>query len=190
MVDRSRTQPFAAWRAVVVGSVVVLAIVLAAAWLAAREPATTPGAPAQDCGPPCEGPGSLRGYNAGTLGVVLRAAVWIEAVEAHLAAQRAALAPPAPARSQGRGAPTTDSAWAACTREHESGGDYGIATGNGYFGAYQFVPSTWDSTAADAGRPDLVGVLPSNASPADQDAMALHLYGGGAGAGHWGGRCQ
>jgi muramidase (phage lysozyme) len=62
-------------------------------------------------------------------------------------------------------------------RQHESGGRYNINTGNGYYGAYQFLPSTWNATASRAGRNDLVGVLPSNASPADQDAMAAHLYG-------------
>ena len=64
----------------------------------------------------------------------------------------------------------------ACVRQHESGGRYNINTGNGYYGAYQFLPSTWNSTAQRAGRSDLVGVLPSNASPADQDAMAQALY--------------
>jgi hypothetical protein len=64
----------------------------------------------------------------------------------------------------------------ACVRQHESGGRYNINTGNGYYGAYQFLPSTWNATAQRAGRSDLVGVLPSNASPADQDAMAQALY--------------
>ena len=64
----------------------------------------------------------------------------------------------------------------ACVRQRESGGRYNINTGNGYYGAYQFLPSTWNGIAKRAGRPDLVGVLPSNASPADQDAMAQALY--------------
>jgi hypothetical protein len=64
----------------------------------------------------------------------------------------------------------------ACVRQKESGNRYSINTGNGYYGAYQFLPSTWNATAQRAGRPDLVGVLPSNASPADQDAMAQALY--------------
>ena len=45
-----------------------------------------------------------------------------------------------------------------------------------YYGAYQFLASTWNITARHAGRLDLVGVIPSNASPADQDAMAWSLY--------------
>ena len=42
-----------------------------------------------------------------------------------------------------------------------------------YRGAYQFTQSSWNLAASHAGRHDLVGVLPNQASPADQDAMAL-----------------
>ncbi len=50
-------------------------------------------------------------------------------------------------------------------------------SGNGrYHGAYQFSVATWDSTARSAGRPELVGVVPSQASAADQDSLALHLW--------------
>jgi hypothetical protein len=70
----------------------------------------------------------------------------------------------------------------------ESGGNYAINTGNGYYGAYQFLPSTWDSVASHAGRRDLVGVLPSSASPFDQDELAWSLY-QWQGKGPWGGRC-
>jgi hypothetical protein len=88
-------------------------------------------------------------------------------------APKAAPAPrPAPSQA-GHAGP---GGYLACVRQHESGGRYNINTGNGYYGAYQFLPSTWNATAKRAGRPDLVGVLPSNASPADQDAMALALY--------------
>lgn len=38
--------------------------------------------------------------------------------------------------------PLTDSAWARL-RHCESGGRYDINTGNGFYGAYQFVPSAW-----------------------------------------------
>lgn len=64
--------------------------------------------------------------------------------------------------------------WAAL-RQCESSGNYAIDTGNGYYGAYQFSQATWDWVASMV-RPDLVGVLPSDASPADQDAMAFALY--------------
>ena len=76
---------------------------------------------------------------------------------------------------------------AECTRAHE--GWYTANTGNGYYGAYQFLQPTWDNTVRAMGRLDLVGVRPSDASPADQDAAFWFLWSGGAGAGHWGGRC-
>jgi hypothetical protein len=79
----------------------------------------------------------------------------------------------------------------ACVRNRESGGDYTIHELSGASsaaGAYQFLPSTWDQTARDAGRPDLVGIDPAAASPADQDAMAEYLY-ATQGAAPWGGHC-
>jgi hypothetical protein len=76
-----------------------------------------------------------------------------------------------------------------CTRRIESGGNYRIVSPGGtYRGAYQFLPSTWNSVARSAGRPDLVGVDPATAVPHDQDFLALWLY-RHAGAGPWGGRC-
>jgi len=57
----------------------------------------------------------------------------------------------------------------------ESTNDYTINTGNGYYGAYQFSPVTWNFIA-ERFRPDLIGVLPHAASPADQDQMAQILY--------------
>ena len=77
--------------------------------------------------------------------------------------------------------PTPDQ-WLA-VRLCESGNDYTINTGNGYFGAYQFSPVTWDSIATRF-HPHLVGVSPNLATPADQDAMALSLY-QTAGRGQW-----
>lgn len=63
--------------------------------------------------------------------------------------------------------------WLLALRTCESGGNYSINTGNGFYGAYQFMPSTWNRTAAAIGRQDLVGVMPHVASPADQDAMVV-----------------
>lgn len=64
----------------------------------------------------------------------------------------------------------------ATIRTLESGGRYTIGpNGGGASGAYQFIRSTWNDTAARAGRPDLVGVGPWQASPADQDALARQL---------------
>ncbi|MEM7092662.1 MAG: transglycosylase family protein [Actinomycetota bacterium] len=76
----------------------------------------------------------------------------------------------------GDGQPPTAADWAAL-RNCESGGNYSIVSPNGlYHGAYQFSRATWDGVATSIGRPDLVGVPPSAASPADQDQMALALY--------------
>jgi hypothetical protein len=79
-----------------------------------------------------------------------------------------------------------------CTRAHESDGAGGYRAVNPsgtYRGAYQFSRSTWDSAARHAGRLDLVGVDPAAAAPADQDALALHLY-QWRGASPWLGRCS
>ncbi|MET3808568.1 hypothetical protein ABIB25_005597 [Nakamurella sp. UYEF19] len=53
-------------------------------------------------------------------------------------------------------------------RNCESGGNYAINTGNGYYGAYQFDLGTWRSVGGSG--------LPSDASPATQDALAYKLW--------------
>jgi hypothetical protein len=87
-----------------------------------------------------------------------------------------------------------------CIRTRES--DRGDRNGNGlhdagygaynpagpYMGAYQFLQSTWNSTANRAGRPELIGVPPHTASAYDQDDMAWSLY-QRSGSGPWGGSC-
>lgn len=65
--------------------------------------------------------------------------------------------------------------WAAL-RECESGNTYTKNTGNGYYGAYQFSLSTWQSMGGSG--------LPSDAPPAEQDARAQALY-DVSGAGPW-----
>lgn len=96
---------------------------------------------------------------------------------------------PAPSGGGGGGAPSSSNAFLACVRHRESRGNYTVVNPAGpWYGAYQFLASTWNVTARHAGRLDLVGVIPSQASPADQDAMAWHLY-QWQGAGPWGGHC-
>lgn len=90
------------------------------------------------------------------------------------------LAAPPPAIAQDGISPTG----LAELRQCESGGDYSIDTGNGYFGAYQFWPPTWDAVVAEMGRPEWVGVLPSLAPPEVQDTAAIWLWYTG-GPGHW-----
>jgi len=65
--------------------------------------------------------------------------------------------------------------WLSELRDCESGSTYTRNTGNGFYGAYQFMISTWDRIAvrADVNRPDLVGVRPDLASPSDQDYMIV-----------------
>jgi hypothetical protein len=65
--------------------------------------------------------------------------------------------------------------WLASTRSCESGGNYYINTGNGFYGAYQFTLQSW---AAVGGRG-----MPHNARPLEQDYRAvrlLHVQGRGA----------
>jgi cytoskeletal protein RodZ len=102
------------------------------------------------------------------------------------AASAPAAAAPAPT---GSGATPAEAAFLACVRKRESGGNYGVVSSNGlWFGAYQMTRQTWDSAAQRAGRPDLVGVPPNLASPADQDYLALVLY-RWLGKSPWGGAC-
>ncbi|MFM8973092.1 MAG: transglycosylase family protein [Actinomycetota bacterium] len=103
---------------------------------------------------------------------------------------RPPVTPPPPGDPPSGGThPHHDDPFLSCTRARESRGIYSIVSGDGlYHGAYQFLPSTWDATAAHAGRLDLVGVLPSRASVYDQDEMAWQLY-QWQGTAPWGGRC-
>jgi hypothetical protein len=82
-----------------------------------------------------------------------------------------------------------DDPFLVCTRTHESHGNYGAYNPAGpYLGAYQFLQSTWNSTANHAGRAELIGVPPNGASEFDQDDMAWTLY-QWQGSRPWGGRC-
>jgi uncharacterized protein YabE (DUF348 family) len=62
--------------------------------------------------------------------------------------------------------------WLAALRTCETGGNYATNTGNGFYGAYQFMIGTWNNVAQKI-NPSLVGVLPSMSTPADQDAMII-----------------
>ncbi|MEO8691305.1 MAG: G5 domain-containing protein, partial [Candidatus Saccharimonas sp.] len=55
--------------------------------------------------------------------------------------------------------------WLQALRTCEAGGTYSRNSGNGYYGAYQFLPATWDATAKRIGRTDLVGIRPDLANP-------------------------
>ena len=106
----------------------------------------------------------------------------------------ATVAPPDGAAPPGVAAPpaTEDVVWDTfreCTFAHESGGNYRIVSPDGlYYGAWQFAIGTWNAVAGRMGRDDLVGVLPSDASPEHQDAVAHALW-LESGNRPWGGRC-
>jgi peptidoglycan hydrolase CwlO-like protein len=101
--------------------------------------------------------------------------------QAQSPAPTAASAPaPAPTRAPAPSGNSTDPAlnpFLQCVVQHESGGNYGAVSPSGtYMGAFQFSQPSWDEAAQAAGRPDLVGVPPNQASKADQDTMAVTLY--------------
>jgi hypothetical protein len=103
------------------------------------------------------------------------------------AAVPAVVSVPAPAGS-GSGS-HHDDPFLSCVRQRESNGNYGVVNPAGpWYGAYQFLASTWNVAASHAGRIDLVGVIPSAAAPSDQDDIAWSLY-QWQGAGPWGGGC-
>ena len=84
-------------------------------------------------------------------------------------------APPAPAG--GTGALPALPPFLVCVLQAESGGDYQAVSPTGqYMGGFQFSQPTWNEAALLAGRPTLVGVPPNQASPADQDELAIALY--------------
>lgn len=105
---------------------------------------------------------------------------------------RAAAAKPvtvAPPPNTGGSSSHHDDPFLSCVRRRESNGNYGVVNPRGpWYGAYQFLASTWNVAARHAGRIDLVGVIPSQAAPADQDEVAWSLY-QWQGAGPWGGGC-
>lgn len=74
--------------------------------------------------------------------------------------------------------------------QRESHCTYGINTGNGYYGKWQFHPGTWTSGANQWNAthveqiPNDVGAW-SSVQPWMEDAVAEMIYAGGAGCGHW-----
>lgn len=82
--------------------------------------------------------------------------------------QRIAVTPVAQASSG------SQAEWLYKLRMCESDGNYAINTGNGFYGAYQFMQSTWNNIARMSGKTHLIGVQPNAASPADQDAMIVY----------------
>ena len=64
-----------------------------------------------------------------------------------------------------------------CVLRVESGGNYGaVSPGGAYMGGFQFSQSTWNEAAQLAGMPQLINVPPNDATPAEQDDLAIALY--------------
>lgn len=64
-----------------------------------------------------------------------------------------------------------------CVLRVESGGNYGaVSPGGTYMGGFQFSQPTWNEAAQLAGMPQLVNVPPNQATPAQQDDLAIALY--------------
>jgi peptidoglycan hydrolase CwlO-like protein len=64
-----------------------------------------------------------------------------------------------------------------CVLRVESGGNYeAVSPGGTYMGGFQFSQATWNDAAALAGMPQLINVPPNEATPAEQDDLAIALY--------------
>jgi hypothetical protein len=64
-----------------------------------------------------------------------------------------------------------------CVLQVESGGNYGaVSPGGTYMGGFQFSQPTWNEAAGLAGMPQLVNIPPNEATPAEQDDLAIALY--------------
>ena len=77
-----------------------------------------------------------------------------------------------------------------CVLQAESGGNYGaVSPGGTYMGGFQFSQPTWNEAAQLAGMPQLINVPPNEATPAQQDDLAIALY-NADGQQPWNDRCQ
>ncbi len=64
-----------------------------------------------------------------------------------------------------------------CVLKTESGGNYNaVSPGGTYMGGFQFSQATWNEAAQLAGMPQLINVPPNQATPAEQDDLAIALY--------------
>ncbi len=64
-----------------------------------------------------------------------------------------------------------------CVLRVESGGNYqAVSPGGTYMGGFQFSQATWNEAAQLAGLSQLVNVPPNQATPAEQDDLAIALY--------------
>src|SRR5579862_8563997 len=175
------------------------AIVFSAVIVGASQAATTPTHPdAQSTQPQSPAAPALRsalrarapGSIADPAGRQLRLVEWMTVRRDHPPAPpppppppvvEAAAAPvvyPPPPAYVGPGSDATSTTtpdW-ACIRDHESSDNYAEDNGNGYSGAYQFAPSTWNEAVSGAGYWQYANGWAYEAPPAVQNAAALWLY--------------
>ncbi len=106
-----------------------------------------------------------------------------EQAQAHDAVMQAAEAPARPnglrvtTQATATGVLPPLNSFLSCVIQAESSGDYQAVSPTGqYMGAFQFSQPTWNEAAQLAGIPTLAGSLPYEASPRDQDLLAIALY--------------
>jgi hypothetical protein len=112
------------------------------------------------------------------------AATAAQAKAAAAAATSGSPRPPAaaPTAPQGSAASTSSAdpslpRFLQCVLQVESGGNYdAVSPGGTYMGGFQFSQSTWNEAAQLAGMPQLINVPPNEATPAEQDDLAIALY--------------
>jgi len=76
-----------------------------------------------------------------------------------------------------------------CVLQAESSGNYqAVSPGGQYMGGFQFSQPTWNQAAQLAGMPQLINVPPNQATPAQQDDLAIALY-NADGEQPWNDRC-
>jgi len=91
---------------------------------------------------------------------------------------------PTPASAAGQGSAAGTSSgdptlppFLQCVLRVESGGNYAaVSPGGTYLGGFQFSQPTWNEAAQLAGMPQLINVPPNQATPAEQDDLAIALY--------------
>jgi Transglycosylase-like domain len=124
---------------------------------------------------------AVRAAQAAAAAAAVRTA---QAKAASVPTSRTSLPPAAtPTAPQGSPAAATSSGdpslppFLQCVLKTESGGNYdAVSPGGTYMGGFQFSQATWNEAAQLAGMPQLINVPPNQATPAEQDDLAIALY--------------
>jgi Transglycosylase-like domain len=135
---------------------------------------------------------AVRAAQAAAAAAAVRTAQAAAAAAAVRAAQAAAASvptsrtslPPAAIPTAPQGSPAATSSgdpslppFLQCVLKTESSGNYdAVSPGGTYMGGFQFSQATWNEAAQLAGMPQLINVPPNQATPAQQDDLAIALY--------------